>query len=87
MAEISTIARPYAVAAYKLGREQNALSKWSEMLGFAAAAKPSAISFWRASIAFNSGGQTNFTVNQINTANAIACAISVKLMFIFDPFC
>ena len=50
-----------------------------------AAAKPSAISFWRVSIAFNSGGQTNFTVNQINTANAIACAISVKLMFIFDP--
>ncbi len=37
MAEISTIARPYAVAAYKLGREQNALGKWSEMLGFAAA--------------------------------------------------
>lgn len=37
MAEISTIARPYAVAAYKLGREQKALAKWSEMLGFAAA--------------------------------------------------
>lgn len=37
MAEISTIARPYAVAAYKLGREQKALGKWSEMLGFAAA--------------------------------------------------
>jgi F-type H+-transporting ATPase subunit delta len=37
MAEISTIARPYAVAAYKLGKEQNALAKWSEMLGFAAA--------------------------------------------------
>ncbi len=36
MAEISTIARPYAVAAYKLGREQKALGKWSEMLGFAA---------------------------------------------------
>ena len=35
MAEISTIARPYAVAAYKLGKEQNALTKWSEMLGFA----------------------------------------------------
>ena len=35
MAEISTIARPYAVAAYKLGKEQNALAKWSEMLGFA----------------------------------------------------
>jgi hypothetical protein len=30
MAEISTIARPYAVAAYKLGREQKALGKWSE---------------------------------------------------------
>ena len=37
MAEISTIARPYAVAAYKLGKEQSALAKWSEMLGFAAA--------------------------------------------------
>lgn len=35
MAEISTIARPYAVAAYKLGKEQKALSKWSEMLVFA----------------------------------------------------
>lgn len=35
MAEISTIARPYAVAAYKLGKEQKTLAKWSEMLGFA----------------------------------------------------
>jgi F-type H+-transporting ATPase subunit delta len=35
MAEISTIARPYAVAAYKLGREQKSLAKWSEMLNFA----------------------------------------------------
>lgn len=37
MAEISTIARPYAVAAYKLGKSQKALAKWSEMLGFATA--------------------------------------------------
>ena len=37
MAEISTISRPYAVAAYKLASEQKALAKWSEMLGFAAA--------------------------------------------------
>lgn len=37
MAEISTIARPYAVAAYKLATEQKALAKWSEMLNFAAA--------------------------------------------------
>ena len=37
MAEISTIARPYAVAAYKLAKEQKALAKWSEMLGFASA--------------------------------------------------
>lgn len=37
MAELSTIARPYAVAAYKLGREQKTLGKWSEMLSFAAA--------------------------------------------------
>lgn len=37
MAEISTIARPYAVAAYRLAKEQKALAKWSEMLGFASA--------------------------------------------------
>ena len=37
MAEISTIARPYAVAAYKLGKETKSLAKWSEMLAFAAA--------------------------------------------------
>jgi F-type H+-transporting ATPase subunit delta len=37
MAELSTIARPYAVAAYKLAKDQKALAKWSEMLGFAAA--------------------------------------------------
>ena len=36
MAEISTIARPYAVAAYKLGKETKSLAKWSEMLAFAA---------------------------------------------------
>lgn len=36
MAEISTIARPYAVAAYKFASENKALEKWSEMLGFAA---------------------------------------------------
>lgn len=37
MAEISTIARPYAVAAYRLGKEKNTLAKWSQMLGFASA--------------------------------------------------
>ena len=37
MAEISTIARPYAVAAFKLAKEQKALAKWSEMLTFATA--------------------------------------------------
>jgi F-type H+-transporting ATPase subunit delta len=35
MAEISTIARPYAVAAFKLGKETKSLAKWSEMLKFA----------------------------------------------------
>ena len=35
MAEISTIARPYAVAAYKLGHEQKSLATWSRMLSFA----------------------------------------------------
>jgi F-type H+-transporting ATPase subunit delta len=37
MAEISTIARPYAVAIFKLGKEKKALAKWSEMLNFAMA--------------------------------------------------
>lgn len=33
MAESLTIARPYAEAAFKLAREQNALPSWSEALG------------------------------------------------------
>ncbi len=37
MAEISTIARPYAVAAYKLAKEKKALAKWSDMLSLASA--------------------------------------------------
>lgn len=35
MAEAVTIARPYAVAVYRLAKEKSALAKWSEMLGFA----------------------------------------------------
>jgi len=34
MAELTTIARPYAEAAFRLAREQNALPVWSEMLRF-----------------------------------------------------
>ena len=34
MAEISTIARPYAVAIFNLAKEENALSEWSDMLSF-----------------------------------------------------
>jgi F-type H+-transporting ATPase subunit delta len=37
MAEISTIARPYAVAAYNLAKEKNALASWSDMLGLMSA--------------------------------------------------
>ncbi|CAG0977000.1 F-type H+-transporting ATPase subunit delta [Methylophilaceae bacterium] len=37
MAEAITIVRPYAVAAFRLAKQRNALAKWSEMLGFAAA--------------------------------------------------
>jgi len=33
MAEPSTVARPYAEAAFRLADEANALAKWSEMLG------------------------------------------------------
>jgi F-type H+-transporting ATPase subunit delta len=32
MAELTTIARPYAEAAFRLAREKNALPAWSEML-------------------------------------------------------
>jgi len=37
MAEISTIARPYAVAAYQLAKDTKSLDKWSEMLGLVSA--------------------------------------------------
>lgn len=37
MAEVVTIVRPYAVAAFKLAKEKNALARWSEMLKFAGA--------------------------------------------------
>lgn len=36
MAEISTIARPYAKAAFQFARESNALAKWGEMLALLA---------------------------------------------------
>ncbi|MEO5765717.1 MAG: F0F1 ATP synthase subunit delta [Casimicrobiaceae bacterium] len=35
MAELATVARPYAEAAFALAREQNALPAWSQMLSFA----------------------------------------------------
>jgi len=34
MAELTTIARPYAEAAFRLARDENALPVWSEMLRF-----------------------------------------------------
>jgi F-type H+-transporting ATPase subunit delta len=37
MAEAVTIARPYAVAVFRMAKEKNALAKWSEMLGLASA--------------------------------------------------
>ena len=36
MAEAITIARPYAVAVYRLAKEKNALANWSQMLALAA---------------------------------------------------
>ena len=36
MAELTTIARPYAEAAFRLAQEENALPVWSEMLRFLA---------------------------------------------------
>jgi F-type H+-transporting ATPase subunit delta len=37
MAEAVTIARPYAVAVYRLAKEKGAQARWSEMLAFATA--------------------------------------------------
>ena len=37
MAELSTLARPYAKAAFEFAREHNALAQWSEQLATAAA--------------------------------------------------
>lgn len=37
MAEITTVARPYAKAAFQYALAQNQLAEWSAMLGFAAA--------------------------------------------------
>ena len=37
MAELTTIARPYAKAAFVVAKEQGALDKWEKMLGLAAA--------------------------------------------------
>jgi len=34
MAEISTIARPYAVAIFKLAKDDKKLNVWSDLLGF-----------------------------------------------------
>src|SRR5204863_5567697 len=51
-----------------------------------ASARPSAICFWRDSMARTSGGQMNFTQNQMNAAKVIACAISVRLKFMLRPF-
>ena len=36
MAEITTLARPYAVAAYRLAKEKNSLDRWSDMLALLA---------------------------------------------------
>ncbi len=50
------------------------------------AARPSAICFWRVSMARIRCGHTNFDVNQMNAANATACITSVKLMFMAAPW-
>ena len=36
MAELATVARPYAEAAFELARDEQALPAWSEMLRLAA---------------------------------------------------
>src|SRR5215217_6807765 len=57
----------------------------SERRPCSAAARPSAMVFWRASMARSMCGHTNFTVNQMNAANVIAWATSVRLRFMLLP--
>src|SRR6185295_10280118 len=45
------------------------------------AASPSAVGFWRCSIARSVCGQISLTVNQMKAAKTMACANSVRLMF------
>ena len=40
MAEIATIARPYAEAAFRLARERQALPAWSDALGASGPGSP-----------------------------------------------
>src|SRR2546422_755717 len=54
----------------------------SDLRPCSAAARPSAMVFCRVSIARSMYGQTNFAVNQIKAAKVMACATSVRLMFI-----
>ena len=42
MAELTTIARPYAEAAFKIAEEQKAFPTWSKMLGLVSAVQPRA---------------------------------------------
>ncbi len=60
---------------------RGALLGLREDLGCSPAASPSAMVFWRPSMARSMGGQMNFTVNQMKLAKTIACATSVKLRF------
>src|SRR2546425_10911294 len=54
----------------------------SDLRPCSAAARPSATVLCRVSIARSMYGQTNFVVNQIKAAKVMACATSVRLMFI-----
>jgi hypothetical protein len=45
--------------------------KFEVLLAAFPAARPSAICFWRVSIARNSGGQMNLTVNQMNARTRV----------------
>ncbi len=49
MAETTTLARPYARAAFEVASQDNALQSWSNLLAlFAAVAKQPAFSSWKA---------------------------------------
>ncbi len=72
MAELTTIARPYAEAAFRIARDENALPAWSEMLRFASTVVGDA----RVAAALDN---PKLTVGRQGVARAVRCAATSSM--------